>query len=437
LTEYRKRGVKAYLTGHVPPGKKFYYPSCNRRYTLWSHAFRDVILGHFYGHNNMDHFFFLDAKQAFEEEEDAEMLKRLIDKDDPIDYSTLSPSELDSLSRLSTRSASSLLDSHDVVTLSAEEYLSDLKEMFSSLPEKPKHKKWRKGKKGEKDKEKWEKKVRKYEENYQVVQVAPSIIPAYFSGIRVFEYNVSELAGVQFTRDEYVERVNWTEWWIQMDQEIAQEIELDVPDRKGLTFQQSDELALDDYLSEDNYLNAPRRQREDLPQRKKKKPKKQPPFRLPPGPHKSAPRGPVYESQLFTPLRWEIHFVNLTMTNALYDQDPERSWDYGKDFFRMEYSSSAAPYNMKDLTVGTWLDLGIKIGKDKKVSESTLDGTENVVELVDSFIGDVENDGNSIEKGTKKKGKGKKNKKNLETYWDVFLRRVFIASGHESQLETD
>src|SRR5277367_1556541 len=67
LSEYRKRGVKAYLTGHVPPGKKFYYASCYRRYALWSHAFRDVILGHLYGHNNMDHFFFLDAKQALEE----------------------------------------------------------------------------------------------------------------------------------------------------------------------------------------------------------------------------------------------------------------------------------------------------------------------------------------------------------------------------------
>jgi endopolyphosphatase len=49
LNDYRQRGVKAYLTGHVPPGKMFYYPSCWKRYTLWSWAFRDVILGHLYG----------------------------------------------------------------------------------------------------------------------------------------------------------------------------------------------------------------------------------------------------------------------------------------------------------------------------------------------------------------------------------------------------
>ena len=95
LTEYRKRGVKAYLTGHVPPGKKFYYASCFRRYTLWSHAFRDVILGHLYGHNNMDHFFFLDAKQALEEEEEALLLKSLLRDEIARNPETLSDSELE------------------------------------------------------------------------------------------------------------------------------------------------------------------------------------------------------------------------------------------------------------------------------------------------------------------------------------------------------
>src|SRR6202035_236202 len=132
LSEYRKRGVKAYLTGHVPPGKKFYYPSCNRRYTLWSHAFRDVILGHFYGHNNMDHFFFLDAQQAQEEEEEAEMLKSMLYSKTEPDLSTFNTSELAILSRLSQRSsAAELLDSHDEIRiLGAEEYMTDLKEMF-------------------------------------------------------------------------------------------------------------------------------------------------------------------------------------------------------------------------------------------------------------------------------------------------------------------
>lgn len=415
MTEYRKRGVKAYLTGHVPPGKKFYYPGCYRRYALWSHAFRDVILGHLYGHNNMDHFFTLDAKQALKEEEEAEMLKRLLNSEIPLNPESLSHSELEILYRLSEHSSpSTLLDSPVFRTLGTEEYITDLKEMFESIPERPKPKKWTNGKKGKKEREEWEKKVMKYEENYQIVQVAPSIIPAYFSAIRVFEYNVSELAGVQFHRQghEVIERTNWTEWWAQMDKELAEEKEIS----EGLTFQTS----FDTFPSEEDLHPH----HKDLSTEKKKKKSKNKPtapsIRLPPGPHKSAPRGPIYESQLFTPVRWEVHFVNVTAVNEEYETDPERNWDYAKDFFKMEYSSDAAPYYMKDLTVGTWLDLAIKIGKEKAVDKTDMSELE------------IDGEKNS-KKGKGDKGKDKEGgtKRDKETFWDVFLRRAFINSGHK------
>ena len=454
LTEYRKRGVKAYLTGHVPPGKKFYYPSCYRRYTLWSHAFRDVILGHFYGHNNMDHFFYLDAKKALEEEEEAEMLKTLVYSDEKPDISTFSPSELEILSRLSSRSADELLDSHDEIRiLGAEDYMSDIKEMFEQLPAPPKPRKWSKGRKGEKQRRKWERKVREYEENYQVVQVAPSVIPTYFSGIRVFEYNVSELAGQLFTREEVsiVERTNWTEFWERMDREIAEEAEQKsaIPRRlsKGLSFQNTDptnqEILLDtldpDLLPSDHYAIT------------KMKPKKPSPIRLPQGPHKSSPRGPLYEPQLFTPVRWEVHFVNLTDINIKYEQNPKRSWDYSKDFFRLEYTSDGAPYYMKDMTLATWLDLGRKIGKEKpakkKVAVDGLDYMGDAGEMgdmkdIDGSASDSESDSDEgilkhKEGKGKKKKDGKGEKKEKETFWDVFLRRAFINSGHHLQFDSD
>ena len=202
--------------------------------------------------------------------------------------------------------------------LGAEEYITDLKEMFESIPERPKPKKWTNGKKGKSEREKWEKKVVKYEENYQIVQVAPSIIPAYFSAIRVFEYNVSELAGVQFQRQgrEVIERTNWTEWWAQMDRDLAEEKEMS----EGLTFQTS----FDNFPSEEDL--HPHHQDLSIEKKKKKSKKKPTPpsIRLPPGPHKSAPRGPIYDSQLFTPLRWEVHFVNLTAINAEYEKDPDK-----------------------------------------------------------------------------------------------------------------
>ena len=97
-----------------------------------------------------------------------------------------------------------------------------------------------------------------------------------------------------------------------------------------------------------------------------------------------------------------------------------RKWDYANDFFKMEYSSDAAPYHMKDLTVGTWLDLAIKIGKEKAVGKT---------EMYELEI---------TEEKKSKKGKGERRgakeggaKKDKETFWDVFLRRAFINSGHK------
>jgi endopolyphosphatase len=362
----------------------------------------------------MDHFFMLDAKQALKEEEDAAMLKSLLNNEIPRNPESMSHSELEILTRLSEYSSlSTLLDSPDFRAFGAEEYITDLKEMFESIPERPKPKK------GKKDKKDWQKKVAKYEENYQIVQVAPSIIPAYFSAIRVFEYNVSELAGVQFHRQGYevIERTNWTEWWAQMDRELTEEKETS----EGLTFQTS----FDTFPSEENL--HPHHQDLSIEKKKKKSKKKPAPpsIRLPPGPHKSAPRGPIYESQLFSPIRWEVHFVNLTAINEEHEKYPERKWDYGKDFFKMEYSSDAAPYNMKDLTVGTWLDLGIKIGKEKTVDKTKMAELE-IVDEMNRKRGKGDKKGK--DSGDAKKGGARKDK---ETFWDVFLRRAFVNCGHK------
>jgi len=437
------------MTGHVPPGRKFYYPSCFRRYTLWSYAFRDVILGHFYGHNNIDHFFFLDAKQALEEEEEAEMLKSMLYSETKPDISTFDASELAILARLSQRSAHELLDSHNEIRiLGAEEYMTDIKEMLENLPARPKAKKW-KGEKGRKQRKRWERKVREYEENYQVVQVAPSIIPAYFSGIRVFEYNVSELASQQFSRDVVVERTNWTEFWLQMDKEIEEESQ-STPSHllsRSLSFQDADNNAQDmlsdptdpDFLPSDN---------SDKYTTNKKKHKKPPPVHIPQGPHKSAPRGPLYTPQLFTPVRWEVHFANLTEINIKYDKDPKRSWNYTKDFFKLEYSSDAAPYYMKDMTMATWLELGRKVGKEKVVKKGKgkagdeLEDGETEGDLVqgdmsESESSDSDEDIAKHKKDKKKKKKGGDKESNKETFWDVFLRRAFVDSGHHLQLDFD
>jgi hypothetical protein len=56
----RQLKLKVHITGHVPPRPKAYYDSCLTAYTRIAQKYSDIILGHWYGHVNMDHFVLLD-----------------------------------------------------------------------------------------------------------------------------------------------------------------------------------------------------------------------------------------------------------------------------------------------------------------------------------------------------------------------------------------
>ncbi|MGG6494848.1 UNVERIFIED_CONTAM: hypothetical protein NY603_18095, partial [Bacteroidetes bacterium 56_B9] len=62
----RDRGMKAMLTGHVPPvrqdAKTAWDETCWQKYTLWLRQYRDVIVSSHYGHFNYDHFMLQDFK---------------------------------------------------------------------------------------------------------------------------------------------------------------------------------------------------------------------------------------------------------------------------------------------------------------------------------------------------------------------------------------
>src|SRR5690606_8879121 len=55
LETSRRRNMTVYLSGHVPPARKSYSISCYRRYTDIALRFQDVIVGHLFGHANLDH----------------------------------------------------------------------------------------------------------------------------------------------------------------------------------------------------------------------------------------------------------------------------------------------------------------------------------------------------------------------------------------------
>ncbi|KAG5724344.1 Endopolyphosphatase [Termitomyces sp. T112] len=61
LKMYRHRNMQVWITGHVPPSPGNYFPDCYVRYVELSLRFQDTILGHLFGHMNMDHFSFLES----------------------------------------------------------------------------------------------------------------------------------------------------------------------------------------------------------------------------------------------------------------------------------------------------------------------------------------------------------------------------------------
>lgn len=70
LKELRARGMKAWLSGHVPPTKDNWEPTCRDRYIAWTHEYRDVIIGGLYGHMNIDHFVVHDIVEAYKQKKE-------------------------------------------------------------------------------------------------------------------------------------------------------------------------------------------------------------------------------------------------------------------------------------------------------------------------------------------------------------------------------
>ncbi|KAJ5489992.1 Endopolyphosphatase Ppn1p-like protein [Penicillium expansum] len=144
----RSRNMKAILMGHVPPS-----------------PYRDVVVGSFYGHMNIDHFMLQDSNK--------------VNIDSKVDGKV---------------SASSKTD-----------YLQSLRNQWSSLPYPPsgvfKELDSTGGKKKDKKKQKFLDKIGgPWAERYSVSLVAPSLVPNFFPSLRVIDYNVTGLDDVAHGR---------------------------------------------------------------------------------------------------------------------------------------------------------------------------------------------------------------------------------------------
>lgn len=139
LQEMRQRKMKVWLSGHVPPNAKNYDGSCLRKFTAWTHEYRDVIIGSLFGHMNIDHFI-------------------------PLDSDTVYPSETDADVHGSELRLKGGAPSRKV------QYMEDVvRKMYYKL---------------ETDNF----------ERYSIAHVGPSVVPTFNPGLRVWEYNVTGLS---------------------------------------------------------------------------------------------------------------------------------------------------------------------------------------------------------------------------------------------------
>ncbi|KAL8864802.1 MAG: hypothetical protein Q9174_007214, partial [Haloplaca sp. 1 TL-2023] len=176
----RERGMKAILSGHVPPArtesKQSWDETCWQKYTYYVQQYRDVIIGGLYGHMNIDHFMLQDSRQV----------------DMKVISGEVKPTKKPRKSqRLSIRSSA--------------DYLTELRYGWSNLPDKVEMEKMAahddmrlspEGKRKNKNRQsKHDKSLDEiggyWGERYSATFVGASVVPNYFPAMRVYEYNTT------------------------------------------------------------------------------------------------------------------------------------------------------------------------------------------------------------------------------------------------------
>ncbi|TLD34866.1 hypothetical protein E2P81_ATG05031 [Venturia nashicola] len=401
----RERGMKAILTGHVPPArvdsKTSWDETCWQKYALWMEQYRDVIVGSIYGHMNIDHFMLQDFKDVKKHIRKGFAFAEGLEKGEgDIDLSIASASDyLVDLRHLFAK-IPIVSGSHQVEDSQDDEPAQSWYEYFQSAFAKSRKSKEKNGKSG------LDKIGGKYAERYSMSFVSPSVVPNYFPTLRVFEYDVTGLNTADATPRYSTLKDTELVWANKAPASDTQSVEA---------------------------------------QKKKKKLHK---FKLPQPPSKSSPPGPAYSPQSLSWLGYTQYFANLTHINNDFlgesfvnDQNPVSSdrWKEGhhhgkvkkgkpnpKKFeYEVEYDTfSDKLFALKDLTVRSYVDLAKRIAKSKNGGKSAATGSE-VSEQHANDEAEEEEDVHADGKGKKRKKK-KKHNKHSNKIWYAFVQRAFV-----------
>lgn len=428
LRELRARGMKVWLIGHVPPNTKNYDISCLRKYILWTHEYRDVIIGGLYGHMNIDHFIPLDSVAAYKSAASKFPFLKEASADSLQDNAYNS----DAISDLSLDDYYDMLDSpilkdaHDSVlnmdNIGSVWPLAGVPNNKVSFMESLRDKVYADIKDEDKSGE--------LDDRYSVVHVSASVIPTFNPAIRVWEYNITGLDLLhekQFqTSRNYQEMTPnitftpWNDFFDGLERLIQLNLEYDL---------KSDSESLS---QNKNFLNT-------------KKDKTFPP-KMP----SNLPLGPGYKPQTFTPERYVQYYVDL---QAIGKGEKEFGFEY-------EYATDSE-YNMSVLTNTEWIKLARLFGQLSSKSDnlqSLLDpdaslyqvyknSLSNMVkhyslELVSyfsefSFLPNILGKMRTYKKKKNRKKKKKKKKipehdlKEIEKMWQKYVKHAFANSNYE------
>ncbi|KAF2401515.1 Endopolyphosphatase [Trichodelitschia bisporula] len=447
LQSLRERGMKAILTGHVPPArvdsKVSWDETCWQKYAQWTQAFRDVLVGSFFGHMNIDHFIIQDSADV----------DKGMKKGRAVEY----PSE-----------------DEVVRTASAEDYLLDLREVFQRLPGLDKA---REGV----DVDEEAKIGGPYAERFAMSFVGASVVPNYFPSLRVYEYNITGLEDLVLPRAVAHPDKLTTPHIPSAQQPLGNSISSSSTPELDL------ETLNDDPVDEEALIEAYKKKKKQKKGRKKPKTHKFTPPREPP---RGTGPGPAYTMQRWALLGYTQYYANLTHMNGDFTMDhedgerereegekgdavgvlevarqgtgdeiEEERWSegrhggktprhghgkvrIGKFGYEVEYDTRRDKvYRLEDLTVRSYLGLAGRIAKGKARGWGVrVDEAEGEVEgqEVEEDEGDVESEGKKHKKGKKgkkRKGKKKHKKGKVNDVWMTFVERAFVGALEPDDLE--
>ncbi|CAI4056486.1 hypothetical protein N7582_000628 [Saccharomyces uvarum] len=347
LEELRSRGMKVWFSGHVPPIAKNFDQSCYDKFTLWTHEYRDIIVGGLYGHMNVDHFIPADGKKArksllknleqygrireegeISEEEDETELNRILDH-------AMAAKEVFLMGAKPSNKEAYMETVRDTYY---RKVWNKLQRVESEDSEKSENKNKKK-----KNKKKKKKPITREEliERYSIVNIGGSVIPTFNPAFRIWEYNISDIAN----ESDFSISNNkpWDEFFESLDKIM-------------------EESLLEDEMNSDNFDSRISSERSDK-EKKRKSDDKTVPVEMP----DEYELGPAYIPQLFTPTRFVQFYADLEKINKKYYSSLSESKDVFK--YEVEYTSDEMPYSMDSLTVGSYLDLAGRLYEDNPAWE--------------------------------------------------------------------